>query len=98
MQGNGNGVIPAHRSKGVEFAFCPSLPGTFAESLSVTNVLDESNTQVITIKAKVRRRPPRCCVLVLHRSSRVSLVAAVAVVDSPNPLFLLFLFLFGGLL
>ena len=54
-QGNGNGVIPAHRSKGVEFAFCPSLAGTFAESLSVTNVLDESNTQVITIKAKVSR-------------------------------------------
>ncbi|CAN0339356.1 unnamed protein product, partial [Scytosiphon promiscuus] len=41
-----HGVIPAHRSKGVEFAFCPSLAGTFAESLSVTNVLDESNTQV----------------------------------------------------
>ncbi|CAN0515442.1 unnamed protein product, partial [Ectocarpus sp. 12 AP-2014] len=52
-QGNGNGVIPAHRSKAVEFAFCPSLAGTFAESLSVTNVLAESNTQVITIKAKV---------------------------------------------
>ena len=52
-QGNGNGVIPPHRSKGVEFAFCPSLAGTFAESLSVTNVLDESNTQIITIKAKV---------------------------------------------
>ena len=45
LQG-GNGVIPAHRSKAVEFAFCPSLAGTFAESLSVTNVLDESNTQV----------------------------------------------------
>lgn len=54
MQGNGNGVIPAHRSKGVEFAFCPSLAGTFAESLSVTNALDETNTQVITIKAKVQ--------------------------------------------
>ncbi|CAM9517901.1 unnamed protein product, partial [Pylaiella littoralis] len=52
-QGNGTGVIPAHRSKGVEFAFCPSLAGTFAESLSVTNALDESNTQIITIKAKV---------------------------------------------
>lgn len=39
-------MVSAHRSKEVEFAFCPSLAGTFAESLSVTNVLDESNTQV----------------------------------------------------
>ncbi|CAN0524717.1 unnamed protein product, partial [Ectocarpus sp. 8 AP-2014] len=46
LRGNGNGVIPAHGSKAVEFAFCPSLAGTFAESLSVTNVLAESNTQV----------------------------------------------------
>ncbi|KAG5179043.1 hypothetical protein JKP88DRAFT_350052 [Tribonema minus] len=30
-----------------------SLAGAFAEALSVTNVQDESNTQVITIKAKV---------------------------------------------
>lgn len=45
MQGS-KGVIPAHRSEEVKFAFRPSLAGTFAESLSVTNVLDERNTQV----------------------------------------------------
>lgn len=39
-------MILAHRPKEVKFAFCPSLAGNFAESLSVTNVLDESNTQV----------------------------------------------------
>ncbi|CAM9214516.1 unnamed protein product, partial [Phaeothamnion confervicola] len=47
------GVLPPHGSKKIEFAFRPALAGHFEEKLSVTNVQDETNTQVITIKARV---------------------------------------------
>ncbi|CAN0208709.1 unnamed protein product, partial [Discosporangium mesarthrocarpum] len=40
------GIIPPHCSKEVEFAFRPSLSGTFAETFSVTNVMDETNRPV----------------------------------------------------
>ncbi|CAM9122580.1 unnamed protein product, partial [Chrysoparadoxa australica] len=47
------GVVPPHGSREIEFAFRPSLAGAFEETFSVTNVQDETNTQIITIKAKV---------------------------------------------
>lgn len=47
------GVVPALGSHSVQFVFKPSLPGPFEETLEIANVLDSSNNQVVTIKARV---------------------------------------------
>jgi hypothetical protein len=49
------GVLKAHSSQEVNFVFQPSLSGTFQETLTVSNVYDPSNDQVVTLKATISR-------------------------------------------
>ena len=49
------GIIRAFGKKEVGFLFDPSLSGPFNERLTVDNVFDLSNSQVITIKANVKK-------------------------------------------
>ncbi len=54
----GSGVVPSHGSVEIQFVFRPSLAGPFEEMLSIINVCDSSNTQIITIKARVFQPEP----------------------------------------
>ena len=47
------GIIEARSSKNIEFTFRPTLHGPFEETLTIENVLDNSNSQTVIIKAKV---------------------------------------------
>eukprot|EP00667_Euglena_gracilis_P001001 EG_transcript_1003 len=47
------GLIAPFATKDLDFVFTPSLPGKFQETLTIENVLDQTNTQVITVKAVV---------------------------------------------
>lgn len=55
MTNSKTGVIRAFGKREVEFIFDPSLSGPFHEQLTVENVNDPTNNQVIVIKATVKR-------------------------------------------
>ena len=40
------GLVAPFATKELDFVFTPSLPGKFQETLTVENILDETNTQV----------------------------------------------------
>ena len=50
-----NGIIRGFGKREIAFLFDPSLSGLFNERLIVENVYDPSNSQVITIKANVKK-------------------------------------------
>ncbi len=54
----GSGVVPPHGSVEIQFVFRPGLAGHFEEMLSIINVCDSKNTQIITIKARVFQPEP----------------------------------------
>ncbi|KAI9176000.1 hypothetical protein H9P43_006364 [Blastocladiella emersonii ATCC 22665] len=49
------GVIPPHGAREVSFTFQPSMPGLFFEKLTVENVMNNEASQVISLKANVRK-------------------------------------------
>eukprot|EP01036_Dinobryon_divergens_P027609 gene27611-36411_t len=49
------GVIAAFSSRNIDFIFKPSLAGSFVETLQINNVLNPTNSQTVTIKAKVSK-------------------------------------------
>ncbi|PWN42321.1 hypothetical protein IE81DRAFT_323647 [Ceraceosorus guamensis] len=51
------GVVPGHGKREVEFIFSPSMSGQFQERLTIENVADRDNNQVLSLKATVRKVP-----------------------------------------
>ena len=49
------GFIAAFSSRNIDFIFKPSLAGSFVETLQINNVLNPTNSQTVTIKAKVSK-------------------------------------------
>ncbi|KAJ3089439.1 hypothetical protein HK102_006398 [Quaeritorhiza haematococci] len=49
------GVVRGYGKKEVEFMFDPSLPGHFHERLSIENVQDRENNQILNVKANIRK-------------------------------------------
>ncbi|KAI9031580.1 hypothetical protein CLU79DRAFT_830852 [Phycomyces nitens] len=49
------GVVRAFGKREIEFVFEPTLPGTFRERLVVENICDQTNDQVLSLKALVRK-------------------------------------------
>ncbi|KAI9221655.1 hypothetical protein BC828DRAFT_397312 [Blastocladiella britannica] len=49
------GVIPPFGSREVTFTFQPSMAGAFHEKITVENVMNPESSQVITLKATVRK-------------------------------------------
>lgn len=48
------GIIRPYRRREVHFSFRPKITGPFNEKLTIENIYDASNSQVITVKAFVR--------------------------------------------
>ncbi len=65
----GSGIVPSHGSVEIQFVFRPSLSGPFEEMLSIINVCDSNNTQIITIKARVFQPEPFALVDPPHQLS-----------------------------
>ncbi|KAI8076939.1 hypothetical protein BDF21DRAFT_453118 [Thamnidium elegans] len=49
------GVIRSFGKKEIEFTFVPTLPGSFMEQLEVINIRDKQDTNIISLKAMIRR-------------------------------------------
>ncbi|GAA5813642.1 hypothetical protein MFLAVUS_007126 [Mucor flavus] len=49
------GVIRSFGKKEIEFTFVPTLPGSFMEQLEVINIRDKQDTNIISLKAIIRR-------------------------------------------
>ncbi|KAJ3358833.1 hypothetical protein GGF32_009929 [Allomyces javanicus] len=49
------GIIQPHGAREVTFAFQPSMPGGFFEKMTVENVMNPENSQVILLKAQVKK-------------------------------------------
>ncbi|KAJ3214313.1 hypothetical protein HDU67_001804 [Dinochytrium kinnereticum] len=49
-----SGVIRGHGKKEVEFVFDPSLAGLFHERVTIENIQDRKNDQVLSVKANIR--------------------------------------------
>ncbi|CAO3600478.1 unnamed protein product [Absidia cylindrospora] len=49
------GVVRSFGKREIEFTFEPTLPGTFMEKLTVENIRDRCNDQVLSLKAIVRK-------------------------------------------
>lgn len=52
------GVVRAFGKREVEFMFDPSLAGPFHEHITIENVQDRENDQVISVKANIRKPAP----------------------------------------
>ncbi|CEP19501.1 hypothetical protein [Parasitella parasitica] len=50
-----HGVIRAFGKREIDFVFVPTLHGPFMEQLTVSNIRDKNDTNVISLKAMVRR-------------------------------------------
>jgi hypothetical protein len=49
------GVVRGYGKREVEFEFEPSLPGLFQEKLTIENIQNPGNNQMVTVKANVRQ-------------------------------------------
>jgi hypothetical protein len=49
------GIIKEFGMREVDFAFCPTMPGIFAEKLVVENLNDRDNDQFVNVKATIRK-------------------------------------------
>ncbi|KND01233.1 uncharacterized protein SPPG_04324 [Spizellomyces punctatus DAOM BR117] len=52
------GVVRGYGKREIEFMFDPSLAGPFHERLTIENVQDRENDQVISVKANIRKPAP----------------------------------------
>ncbi|KAI9092651.1 hypothetical protein DFS34DRAFT_583878, partial [Phlyctochytrium arcticum] len=52
------GVVRGFGKREVEFMFDPSLAGAFHERLTIENVMDRENDQVLSVKAQIRKPAP----------------------------------------
>ncbi|CAG8474285.1 10773_t:CDS:2 [Acaulospora colombiana] len=50
------GVVRGYSKKEVEFSFEPSLSGLFHEKIGIENVRDRENSQVLSVKANIRKQ------------------------------------------
>ena len=50
-----SGIIAAFSSRNIDFIFKPTLAGSFVETLQINNILNPTNSQTVTIKAKVSK-------------------------------------------
>lgn len=50
-----HGVIRAFGKKEIGFTFIPTLPGSFMEQLEVVNIRDKEDTNIVSLKAMIRR-------------------------------------------
>jgi hypothetical protein len=50
-----HGVVRGFGKREIEFLFEPTLPGSFMEHLEVINIRDKEDTNVISLKANIRR-------------------------------------------
>ncbi|KAI8808501.1 hypothetical protein BJ742DRAFT_709657 [Cladochytrium replicatum] len=52
------GLIRGYGKREIEFVFEPTMPGNFHERVTIENVFDRANDQVLSVKANVRKAEP----------------------------------------
>ncbi|KAJ3043675.1 hypothetical protein HDV00_004448 [Rhizophlyctis rosea] len=49
------GIVRPYQKREIEFVFDPSLAGAFHENITIENVMDAENNQVMSVKANIRK-------------------------------------------